>query len=161
MSQLKNKTILSLILIFSIFALIAAYFIQYTLGHKPCNLCLIERLPYIFAIFLITFVLILKKFKKFIFILLVLIFISATFISFYHYGIEQGFFKESLACDAGNEINELSKENLLRELKNKSISCKDINFTIFGLSLATINTFISLALSIITIKIFLNYEKKK
>ena len=161
MSQLKNKTILSLILIFSIFALIAAYFIQYTLGHKPCNLCLIERLPYIFAIFLITFVLILKKFKKFIFILLVLTFISATFISFYHYGIEQGFFKESLACDAGDEINELSKENLLRELKNKSTSCKDINFTIFGLSLATINTFISLALSIITIKIFLNYEKNK
>ena len=43
MSQIKNKTALNLILIFSIFALVSAYFVQYILGHKPCNLCLISR----------------------------------------------------------------------------------------------------------------------
>ena len=105
MSQLKNKTTLNLILFFSIFALGAAYFVQYILGHKPCNLCLIERLPYISSIIIILLGLILKKFEKFIFILLALIFISATIISFYHFGIEQGFFKESLVCDSSNGIN--------------------------------------------------------
>ena len=161
MSQLKNKTTLSLILIFSIFALIAAYFIQYILGHKPCNLCLIERLPYISSIILTLLSLILKKFEKIIFILLALIFISATIISFYHFGIEQGFFQESLVCNSNNEINNLNKEDLLKELQKRTISCKDVDFRLFGLSLATINTIISFILSVITFKIFFNYEKNK
>ena len=161
MSQLKNKTTLSLILIFSVFALIAAYFIQYILGHKPCNLCLIERLPYISSIILTLLSLILKKFEKIIFILLALIFISATIISFYHFGIEQGFFQESLVCNSNNEINNLNKEDLLKELQKISISCKDVSFTFLGLSLATINTIISLVLSVITSKLFLKYEKNK
>ena len=161
MSQLKNKTTLSLILIFSVFALIAAYFIQYILGHKPCNLCLIERLPYISSIILTLLSLILKKFEKIIFILLALIFISATIISFYHFGIEQGFFQESLVCNSNNEINNLNKEDLLKELQKRTISCKDVDFRLFGLSLATINTIISFILSVITFKLFLSYEKNK
>ena len=161
MTQLKNKTTLSLILIFSVFALIAAYFIQYILGHKPCNLCLIERLPYISSIILILLSLILKKFGKIIFILLALIFISATIISFYHFGIEQGFFQESLVCNSNIEINNLNKEDLLKELQKRTISCKDVNFRLFGLSLATINTIISFILSVIIFKIFFNYEKSK
>ena len=161
MSQLKNKTTLSLILIFSVFALIAAYSIQYILGHKPCNLCLIERLPYISSIILTLLSLILKKFEKIIFVLLALIFISATIISFYHFGIEQGFFQESLVCSSDNEINNLNKEDLLKELQKKAISCKDVDFRLFGLSLATINTIISFILSVITFKIFFNYEKNK
>ena len=161
MSQLKNKTTLNLILFFSIFALGAAYFVQYILGHKPCNLCLIERLPYISSIIIILLGLILKKFEKFIFILLALIFISATTISFYHLGIEQGFFKESLVCGSNIEINNLTKENLLKELQKITTSCKDVDFRLFGLSLATINTIISFILSVITFKIFFNYEKNK
>ena len=161
MSQLKNITTLSLILIFSVFALIAAYFIQYILGHKPCNLCLIERLPYISSIILTLLSLILKKFEKIIFILLALIFISATIISFYHFGIEQGFFQESLVCNSDNEINNLNKEDLLIKLQKRTISCKNVDFRLFGLSLATINTIISFILSVITFKIFFNYEKNK
>ena len=161
MTQLKNKTTLSLILIFSVFALIAAYFIQYILGHKPCNLCLIERLPYISSIILTLLSLILKKFEKIIFILLALIFISATIISFYHFGIEQGFFQESLVCNSNNEINNLNKEDLLKELQKRTISCKDVDFRLFGLSLATINTIISFILSVIIFRIFFNYEKSK
>ena len=162
MSQIKNKTTLNLILLFSIFALSAAYFVQHILGHKPCNLCLIERLPYIFAIIIIISLgLILKKFEKTIIILLILIFITATIISFYHFGIEQGFFKESLVCNLDSSITNLSKENLIKELQQQTVSCKDVSFRIFGLSLATINTIISLIISVITIKLFLNYGKNK
>ena len=161
MSRIKNRTTLNLILLFSIFALSAAYFIQHILGHKPCNLCLIERLPYIFAIIIISLGLILKKFEKVIIILLILVFVAATIISFYHFGIEQGFFKESLVCNLDNNINNLSKEDLIKELQQQTVSCKDISFRIFGLSLATINTIISLILSVITIKLFLNYGKNE
>ena len=161
MSQIKNRITLNLILTFSVFALGAAYFIQHILGHKPCNLCLIERLPYIFAIIIISLDLILKKFEKAIIILLILIFVAATIISFYHFGIEQGFFKESLVCNLDNNINNLSKEDLIKELQQQTVSCKDVSFRIFGLSLATINTIISLILSVITIKLFLNYGKNE
>ena len=159
MSQLKNKTTLNLILFFCIFVLGSAYFIEYILGHKPCNLCLIERLPYIFSIIVILLGLILKKFEKFIFILLALIFISATIISFYHFGIEQGFFKESLVCDSNNQIKNLTKEELLKELQKTTISCKNVSIRILGFSLAAINTIFSIVLSVIFTRLFLDYGK--
>ena len=159
MSQIKNKTTLNAILIFSILALIAAYFVQYVLGHKPCNLCLIERIPYIFAVLIIILTLILKKFDKLVLVLLSLTFISATIISFYHFGIEQGFIAESSVCDLGSKNGNLSKDDLLKELQQKTISCKDVSFRILGLSLAAINTIFSLVISLIFARLFLNYKK--
>ena len=159
MIPIKNKTTLNLILLFSIFVLLAAYLIQYVLGHQPCNLCLIERIPYILTIIIITLILIFKKFEKIFLLLLTLIFVAATLISFYHFGIEQGFIKESLVCDLKVQTNSLTKEDLLKELKTKTISCKDVTFKIIGLSLTSINIIISLILSVITLKLFLNYEK--
>ena len=161
MFQYKNKTILNLILIFSIIALISAYFIEYVLGHKPCNLCLIERLPYILSIIIILTNFIVRKFEKYIFIFLSFIFLCATVVSFYHFGIEQGFFKESIICDANNVIENMTKEDLLNELQKKTISCKNVSFTLFGLSLAAINTIVSIILSVINFKSFINYEKNK
>ena len=159
MFKIKNKTIFNLILLFSIFALFAAYFVQYILGHQPCNLCLIERIPYILAIIITTLSFVFKRYEKIYLILFSLIFVSATLISFYHVGIEQGFIKESLVCDLSAQSNSLTTEDLLKELKEKTISCKDVTFKIMGLSLATINTIMSLILSAIIIKLFLNYEK--
>ena len=161
MSKIKNKTIFNLILLFSIFALIAAYFIQYILKHQPCTLCLIERIPYIFSIIIVSICLFTKKFEKVSLIILSLIFFSAMLIAFYHVGIEQGFIKETLVCDLNNESNNLSKEALLSQLKEMPVSCKDVTFRIFGLSLATFNIFITLILGVITTKLFLTYEKNK
>ena len=161
MFQIRNKIILNFILVFCIFAILAAYFIQYVLGHEPCNLCLIERIPYFFSIIIISINLFYQKFEKITLIILSLIFFTATLLSFYHFGIEQGFIKESLVCDLNGLSNELSKEALLVELKKMPVSCKDVTFKVFGLSLATFNFFISLIISVITMKIFLNYEKNK
>ena len=161
MSHIKNKTILGLILLFSVFSLIAAYFIQYVLKHQPCNLCLIERIPYFFSIIIISIFLFTKKFEKLSLIILSLIFFSATLIASYHYGIEQGFFKESLVCDLNSGNNNLSKEALLNQLKEMPMSCKDVTFKIFGLSLATFNIFINLILCFITTILFLTYEKNR
>ena len=159
MPTIKYQRFLNLILFFCIFALISAYFIQYILGHQPCNLCLIERVPYISAVTIILLCFYLKKFEKICLIFLSLIFFLAIIVSFYHFGIEQGFIKESLVCDLDFDSNALTKETLLKQLKQKTISCKDVTFKVLGFSLATINIFISLLLSAITLKIFLNYEK--
>ena len=161
MIKIKNKYIFNLILLFSIFALLAAFFIQYILGHQPCKLCLFERIPYILAIIIIAIKFIFKKYEKIYLLLISLIFASATLLSFYHFGIEQGFIEESMVCDLNNQNNSLNVEDILNQLKENTISCKDVTFRLLGLSLATINTITSLIISVITINIFLNYEKNK
>ena len=155
----SNKLLLNGILVFSILSLSIAYFIQYVLGHKPCNLCIIERIPYIAAIILISLVFILNRYQKIISSLILIFFIFGAVVSFYHFGIEQGFFSESLICELTNN-NPLNKEELLNQLKKAEIvSCKDVTFRFLGLSLATINTIISTILSGIMIKIIKNYGK--
>ena len=155
----SNKFILNGVLVFSVLSLSIAYFIQYVLGHKPCNLCIIERLPYLAAVILISLVFILSKYEKILLSVVLLFFIFGAVVSFYHFGIEQGFFSESLVCDLGNSKN-LSKDELLNQLKNSNIvSCKDVTFRLFGLSLATINTILSIILSAIVIQVMKNYGK--
>ena len=155
----SNKLLLNGILAFSILSLLIAYVIQYVLGHKPCNLCLIERIPYIASIILISLIFFLNKYQKIISSIILIFFIFGALVSFYHFGIEQGFFSESLICELSNN-NPLNKEELLNQLKKAEIvSCKDVAFRFFGLSLATINTIISIILSGIMIKIIKNYGK--
>ena len=155
----SNKLLLNGILAFSILSLSIAYFIQYALGHKPCNLCIIERIPYIASIILISLIFILNKYQRIISSLILLFFVLGTLVSFYHFGIEQGFFNESLICEL-NSSNPLNKDELLNQLKKAEIvSCKDVTFKFLGLSLATINTIISIVLSGIMIKIIKNYGK--
>ena len=159
MTSKDNKFILNGVLIFSILSLSIAYFIQYVLGHKPCNLCLIERIPYIASIILISLIFIINRFEKIIAIIILLLFIFGSMVSFYHFGIEQGFFSESLVCDLENNTN-LSKEQLLKQLESSTtVSCKDVTFRVLGFSLATINTIISIILSAIMIKIIKNNDK--
>ena len=153
----SNKLLLNGILAFSIFSLSIAYFIQYVLGHKPCNLCIIERIPYIAAIILISLIFILNRYQKIISSLILIFFIFGALVSFYHFGIEQGFFSESLICELSNN-KPINKEELLSQLKMAEIiSCKDVTFRFLGLSLATINTIISVMLSGIMIRIIKNY----
>jgi len=160
MSRILNKAELTLILTFSVFALISAFFIEYVLGHEPCNLCLLQRLPYLGVILAFLFIFFIDKFERKFFFIASLFFLISLILSIYHVGIEQGIIQESFVCSLEQNINSLSKEDILKSLKNKPVSCKDVNFTIFGLSLATINTFASIAFTAISFKVFLKYEKK-
>ena len=161
MFNLKVEFYLKLIFVISFVAIISAYFIEYALGHQPCNLCLIERIPYGLSLFLIIINFILKKNDKFIIILLTLIFIFSFLISIYHFGIEQGFFEESTVCGLNNATDIISKDELLKILNEKPVSCRDVTFRVFGLSLTTINIGISLVIIIFLIKIYMTYEKIK
>ena len=161
MFNLKAEFYLKIIFIFSLFALISAYFIEFILGHQPCNLCLIERIPYGLSIILIITIFILKKNENFFVLLLILTFVFSFAISVYHLGIEQGFFQESAVCDVKNVNENLSKEDLLKQLSKKIVSCKDVTFRIFGLSLTSVNIIISLMFIITLVKIYIKYEKNK
>ena len=161
MHNLKIETFIKIIFLVSLISIVSAYFIEYALGHQPCNLCLIERIPYGLAIFLIILNHILIKNKRFIILLLILVFSFSFIISFYHFGIEQGIFEESAVCGLKDASNIVSKEELLKQLQVKNVSCKDVTFRIFGFSLTSFNIIISLILVIFLSNIFKNYEKFK
>ena len=155
-----NKTLtIKLIFIISILALASAFFIEHALGHQPCNLCILERIPYLMAIVIIILNYKFVHLEKYFILFLIIIFLVATILSLYHLGIEQGFIKESLICDLKKGSDLLSKEDILKQLQEKNISCKDVTFKIMGLSLTSYNIFISLLISISAGKIYLNYEK--
>ncbi len=158
----NNKTlIIKLIFLISITALLTAFFIEYILDHQPCNLCIIERVPYLLAIIIIVLNYKFQNLEKYFILLLSIIFFAASILSIYHLGIEQGFIRESLVCDLKNSSNLLSKEAILKQLQEKNVNCKDVTFRIFGLSLTSYNILISLLLTFSTVKIYLSYEKNR
>ena len=161
MYNFRIDTYFKIIFIISLFSIIAAFFIEYALGHQPCNLCVIERIPYGLSIFLIIFNYLLKKNEHFVILLLILIFSFSFLISFYHFGIELGFFRESSVCGLKSTSELISKDEILKQLNERNISSKDVTFRIFGLSLTTFNIVISLFLSILLINMFRNYDKFK
>ena len=154
------------IILFSIVSLLvlsilSAYIIEYSLGHKPCKLCLYQRYPYFISIILILNILIIKKYIKLSLLIVALVSLLGSIIAFYHFGIEQGFFNESLVCEIKNLDPNLSKEDILKQLSEKLISCKTVTFRLFGLSLASINTIFSFVLFVIFLKLYRNYEINK
>tara|TARA_B100000035_G_scaffold279946_1_gene259866 strand:+ start:1297 stop:1758 length:462 start_codon:yes stop_codon:yes gene_type:complete len=151
------KKIYLSILFISILALISAYFIEYFLGYQPCNLCLLERIPYALSIIIILANFKFKFNDKSILLVLIIIFVVSALLSIYHLGIEQGLIEESFVCSTKDNLN-LNKEQLLQELQKMNISCKNVAFTIFGLSLTTYNILLSVIISATLIKI---YAKQK
>ena len=159
MLKREKNLILVFILFFVSLVLISAFVIEYGFDHQPCKLCLYERIPYFLSILLIIKILFIKKYERVTLLALSLIFIGSATLAFYHFGIEQGFVSESFVCETRNLSETLSKEQLLEQLKQNNISCKDASFRILGMSLATINTTFSLILSAMFIGLFINYEK--
>jgi len=159
MSKQSNNVLLIFILAIISLTIISALIIQYWLGHEPCKLCIYERIPYFLSILLLIKILLFKKYEKITLFILFLIFTASAVLAFYHFGIEQSFFSESFVCKVEDLSETLSKEQLLEQLNKNSISCKDVSFRVLGLSLATINTILSIILSVIFLKLFLNYAK--
>ena len=155
----KKKLLIKIIFLVSILALASAFFIEYILGHQPCNLCIFERIPYLLAIIIILLNFKFNQFEKFFILLLTIVFLFGAILSLYHLGIEQGFVQESLVCDIKSGSNLLSKEEILKQLQEKNVSCKDVTFKIFGLSLTSYNILISLLISISAGKVYFDYDK--
>ena len=145
------------ILFFSIVSLLGAVYIEYILQEKPCKLCLYQRIPYLAAIFISFFGYNFNKNLLWLYLLLI-IFIVSVFLSGYHAGIENNIFNEYSGCSVDN-LNLTNKTELLNSLKNSLPNCKDVNFRIFGLSLATLNFIISLIVTVFIINKIINEKK--
>tara|TARA_Y100000590_G_scaffold428543_1_gene539990 strand:- start:401 stop:880 length:480 start_codon:yes stop_codon:yes gene_type:complete len=153
----KKKNLYLLILIFSLLAIFLALYVEYILEYKACKLCLYQRIPYVVAIF-VSFVGYNYYKNDKILLLIVLIFTLSFLISGYHYGIENNIFEEFSGCSTNN-LEITNKTKLLKTLSNNiPSSCKDVNFKLFGISLAAINAVLSLLIVIYSLRTLI-YEK--
>ena len=153
MDNLKENNCLQILFISSILILGSALIIEYIFGYQPCNLCKIERVPYLLSIIILIINYLFKGNQTFYAILLILIFSFSIIISFYHLGIEQGLIKESVVCET-KSLNLLTKEDILNSLKELNISCKNVAFKILGLSLTSYNMLVSILMFSLSIKIY-------
>ena len=154
---LNKKNFYIFILFYSLSAILFALYVEHILQYEACKLCLYQRIPYLLAIF-ISFVGYNYSKNDNILILIIIIFSISFFISGYHYGIENNIFDEFSGC-SNNSLNIINKEELLKSLNNNIPSCKDVNFKLFGISLAGINFLLSLLIVIYSLRT-LFYEKK-
>ena len=143
-----------LLITISIVIIFSALYIEYVLLVPACKLCLYQRIPYVICIIVCFFGLFFPNKIIWIYLLLV-IFMTSIVISGYHLGIENNIFTEFSGCKNEN-LNTTDKAKLLESLNNYLPNCKSVSFRIFGLSLATFNFIISIALTVITIKYLLN-----
>ena len=153
----KRNLILIFTFLIILLSIASTLIIEHIMGHQPCNLCLYERIPYFLSALLLIKIFFFNKYEKITLLILCLVFMFSALLAFYHFGIEKGFFSESFVCNVENQSKTLSKEELLRELNQAVISCKDVTFRVIGLSLAAINTILSVILSIVFLNLFLNY----
>jgi len=153
---LNKKNFYLFILFYSLLAIFFALHVEYVLGYKACKLCLYQRIPYIIAIFISFIGYNYFKNDK-ILILIILIFSISALISGYHFGIENNIFKEFSGCTTGT-LEIIDKSELLKSLNENVSSCKDVNFKLFGISLAGINFLFSLLIVIYSLRTLV-YEK--
>jgi len=137
------------IFLINIFIILSALFIEYILNVKPCVLCIYERYPYYLILLLSALFFLKNNWKNQLMVLIILTSIVSFFLAGYHVGIENGLINELSSCKTEVSKN-MSKDILLKELQSKlAPSCKDVDFKLFGLSLASINMIMSLILSIL------------
>ena len=155
---LEIKKFYTTIFIISLLSLLIALYIEFFLGYSPCKLCVYQRIPYLISIFLTFLGISYSKNLIWLYALL-LTFFSSFILSGYHLGIEQEIFKEFSGC-TGNSLNITDKNELLKILNSELSSCKNVDFRIFGLSLATINFLLSFIIFILILKVIINEKNK-
>ncbi len=157
MSDQNIKKFFIIVFATSFFSLAAALYVEYVLGFKPCILCIYQRIPYAIAL-LISLIAFFNDNKKTLLVILGLTFVASFLLSGYHVGIEKGIIEPIFSC-TGDNINALEKEEILKSLNNIQPDCRDVDFSLFGISLATLNFIISFVFTIVIVYIF-KYAKK-
>tara|TARA_Y100001936_G_C15901817_1_gene573659 strand:+ start:32 stop:517 length:486 start_codon:yes stop_codon:yes gene_type:complete len=147
-----------IIFFISLLSILIALYIEFFLGYLPCKLCIYQRIPYLVVIFIS--ILGINYYKNLIWIYIILLIFFINFLlSGYHFGIEQEIFNEFSGCTS-DYLNITDKNELLKLLNSEVNSCKNVDFKIFGLSLATINFLLTFTI-IILILIVIKNEKIK
>ena len=151
-SSAVNRTIPLAIVLACLGALAFAYIGQYGFGLEPCILCLYQRLPYALAagVALLTAVLPANASARAVLVRLCgVIFLGGAGLAFYHVGVEEHWWAAMTGC-GGQPGMDVTVEDLQASLRRPSAlkSCDEVDWRLFGVSLAGYNVILSVALAI-------------
>ena len=152
----KFKIFYFLIILLCLSSICYAFFVEYILGYKPCILCKYQRVPYILGLILGLIAFVKSSNKRIIFFIFLTFLISMT-LSGYHVGIEQELYQSIFNCSDDN-LSILEGSKLLESLNVINPDCKNVNFAVFGVSLATINFVLSFVISSVSYYLY-SYAK--
>ena len=130
-----------------LFALIS----EYVFGFAPCSLCLIQRYPHILVAVTSVWIIFFRTHNVFLYPVNTLVMALSIILASYHVGVEQSIFQGPQSCSSSNLplVSEKSAEALLKEILNTSvIRCNEVTWFFMGLSMATWNLILSIALFI-------------
>ena len=155
--MINSKNIFLLAVLFSIFAILSAFFMQYVLGHAPCKLCTYQRIPYYIIILVGLITLFFPKIIKLTSILLIFLLLAEFLVSNYHTlsTYEVISYSGCQSAEIPNDINQL-KEALMSD--TLIVNCSNANLKYFGIPLSIYNSFFSLMFLIVIV--FNAYKEK-
>lgn len=133
-------------------ALGVAYTAQYAFGVEPCRLCLYQRVPYAGSGLLAILALGLPsegRARAWAVALCAVLFLAGAVIAFHHVGVERHWWASAASCAAGGgEVAEMTLEEMkARLLAPAEKPCDVVDWALFGLSMATYNVAVSLAMA--------------
>ena len=146
--MINSKNIFFLAVLFSIFAILSAFFMQYVLGHAPCKLCTYQRIPYYIIILVGLITLFFPKIIKLTSFLLIFLLLAEFLVSNYHTlsTYEVISYSGCQSAEIPNDINQL-KEALMSD--TLIVNCSNANLKYFGIPLSIYNSFFSLMFLIV------------
>ena len=147
--NLFNK-ILAIIVFASV---LFSFFLEFFLNLIPCKLCLYQR--YLWLFLLLACIINLKQSSKsrYIETIITIILCAIITLSFYHSGIEFGFFNNIISCTSENNETANSIEELDFLIRNtKNMDCAFPKFKIFNLSLSNLSFLFSTSLLLFCLK---------
>ena len=122
---------------------------EYIFGFAPCSLCLIQRYPHILVAITSAWLIFFRTHNFLLYPANTLVMALSVILASYHVGVEQSIFQGPQSCSSSNLslVSEKSAEALLKEILNTSVvRCNEVTWSFMGLSMATWNLILSIAL---------------
>ena len=140
----------------SILTLAAAYVFQYGFHYAPCDLCYLQRYPYMVTAALGAIFLVLEGNKEnfrfsslgmaILGLMIIALFYDAG-VAIYHVGVEQKWWQGPSECSSTIDMT-LTGEALLEAIMNAPlVKCDEVQWSLFGVSMAGYNAIIALSLA--------------
>ena len=150
MVEIIKKYYFALVFTLSLMIISGAYTLEFFYNFPPCELCIYQRIPYFFILF-ICIISFFMEYKNIHFYLIFFLFFTSFLIAFFHSLVERGIVEYSSGCTS-SVGNFESIEDLRMHLDSVPLTkCDEILFSVMGFSLANINTIISLSLVLFNI----------
>jgi disulfide bond formation protein DsbB len=143
------------VLVASALVLGGALLSQYWGGLSPCELCLLQRWPWRVAIAVALIALLAgpRIPLRWVALIVAAIFAVSIAFAFYHVGVEQHWFAGPSACTAHSGA--MTLDELKQQIRRtQAVMCDQVQWSLFGVSLAGWNLVASLAMTAICVGVF-------